>query len=116
MSIIDREQLLDNLDGDLELLRDASELLREESQIMLYEIRAALAAGDIESVHAAAHSLKGMISNFMADSVCETTMQILMINDPRFLPNAAPKLDKLSKQIELMQTEIQQILESETSK
>lgn len=67
--LIDREELLDELDGDLEFLEENLEILESSGRELLQELRAACEAGDQESVIQKAHALKGMVSNFCAVTV-----------------------------------------------
>jgi len=107
MPIIDRAQLMDHLDGDLEFLQDAHELFNEESRTMLDDLRAAIAASDLAAVQSLTHTLRGMLANFMAEPACETADQLRAagIGDAS---NAL--LDKLNNQMDSMSSEIKEIL------
>ena len=112
MSIIDSELLIEHVDGDMEFLQETFEIFCQESKTKQAELRAALNAADLEAVQSIAHSLKGMLSNFLAEPAFETAGQIESISDPHRLASAAALLDKLSSQIELTAVEIQQTIES----
>lgn len=110
MPIIDRVQLMEHVDGDLEFLQETYEIFCEDSQTMLDELRAACDAGKLESVHSLAHTMRGMLSNFMAESACETAGQLQAIDNLDALSTSSSLLDKLSDQIKTMHSEIQEIL------
>ena len=112
MPIIDPEQLIEHVDGDLEFLRETYEIFREENQTKQSNLRAAFNAADLEAVQSIAHSLKGMLSNFLAESASATANQIESIKEPQALALAGPLLDQLSRQIEMMDAEIKQTLEA----
>ncbi len=58
-------------DGDRELLDDLVETFLDGLPQQLREIEEGLAAGDLEAVHRAAHSLKGAVANFSAPAAFE---------------------------------------------
>ena len=62
----DREALLDQIDGDLEFLKETVGMLDADSPALLEEIRAAAASGDASALIKPAHTLKGMVANFHA--------------------------------------------------
>ena len=110
MSIVDRERLLDYLEGDLEFLDDSFEIFCQDSESLLGELRQAFADRDLGSVHKHAHTFKGMLSNFHADSACQTVKQIEEI-EIHELPTTTI-LEQLAKQIETIKSEIHQILQT----
>ena len=112
-TIIDRNRLMEHLEGDLELLEDAFDLFREESQSSKDRLRAAFESRDIESVHRIAHSIKGMLANFLAESACETTERIQSIADPQVLADSYELLDTLAEQMDRTLDELREILASE---
>lgn len=75
-SLVDRDMLLDRVDGDLEFLEETFELLESDGRQLVDELRAAAAAGDQESLIKKAHTLKGMVSNFCAESVQQAAAEI----------------------------------------
>jgi|GEM_PF-386869 len=58
-SPIDREEALERLGGDEELFAEVAGVFLADAPRLLNEIRAAIAAGDADGVHRAAHGLKG---------------------------------------------------------
>ena len=65
----DREALLDRVLGDTGLLNEVVELFLEDAPELLSEINEAIARGDAEGVHRAAHTLKGSASYLEAKAV-----------------------------------------------
>jgi len=103
---------MEHLEGDLEMLEAAYEIFCEESELSQAKLRAAFDAGDLDSVRANAHTLKGMLSNFMADLACQTTIQLETIEDVDALADSRSLLNILREQINEMLLEIKQILET----
>lgn len=110
MAIIDQAQLMEYVEGDLEMLEIAYEAFCEECPKTQAQLRAAFASGDLESVHSLAHSMRGMAANFMADSACQTTTKIEAIKDPAQLAASQILVDTLGLQVEQMLVELKQIL------
>ena len=115
MPIVDTEQLLDYLEGDLELLQDAFDVFCEVSQVTQTELQSAVDAADVEAVHKLAHKIRGMLSNFHAQEACDTAQEVELITDPGQLAGAQPLIDKLRGQIETVRSEITQILRSDAT-
>jgi len=67
--IFDSAAMLRNIGGDTALLEELVELFLQRYQVMLEEIRAALADGNQQAVEQAAHMLKGTASNLCASEV-----------------------------------------------
>jgi HPt (histidine-containing phosphotransfer) domain-containing protein len=61
---IDRESLLDQFAGDVDLLNDIIETFLAHSPALVAELREAVACRDARRVEYAAHSLKGSVANF----------------------------------------------------
>jgi HPt (histidine-containing phosphotransfer) domain-containing protein len=59
-----RDELLDRVDNDDDFLRETVEMLTSDGPDLLEDVRSAAAAGDAAAVARAAHTLKGMVSNF----------------------------------------------------
>lgn len=112
MQIIDIDELMDYLEGDLKLLQGAYEIFCEICQGVQTELQSAVSARDVERVHRAAHKIKGMLSNFQAHAACETAQEIELISDPEELAETQPLLDKLSSQIDAVQSEVSLILQN----
>jgi HPt (histidine-containing phosphotransfer) domain-containing protein len=67
--LVEREKLLDRFDQDMEFLAETVDVLESDGRALLDELRGASQAGDQETLTKKAHALKGMVSNFCADSV-----------------------------------------------
>ncbi|MEE8107475.1 MAG: Hpt domain-containing protein [Planctomycetota bacterium] len=72
----DRDALIDRVDGDTEFLAESVALLDEDGPPLLREIRDSASANDSERVARAAHTFKGLVSNFCADSAAEAARRV----------------------------------------
>lgn len=64
--VINRQELLNRLDNDLELLQDLIELFLEDYPARLQEIEQAVVSQNAAQLCSAAHTLKGSVGNFCA--------------------------------------------------
>ena len=62
----DDAELLERVDHDLEFLRETLQMLCDDGRSLMAEVRRAADRGDASAVGRAAHTLKGMVSNFCA--------------------------------------------------
>jgi CheY-like chemotaxis protein/HPt (histidine-containing phosphotransfer) domain-containing protein len=63
----DAAELLVRNDGNLEFLREMTEILAEDSARLLTEIQTAISTRDFQQAARGAHTLKGMVGNFCAE-------------------------------------------------
>jgi HPt (histidine-containing phosphotransfer) domain-containing protein len=92
----DRAELLETVDNDWEFLGDTVQMLAADGPALLGEIRRFGDAGDAQSVGKAAHTLKGMISNFCAPEAQASALaveQIAKSSDLSSLPSALQTLE-----------------------
>ena len=72
----DREEALTRVGGSEELLRELVELFRSECPKQMDEIRRQHAAGDLAGLARAAHTLKGSVSIFAAQTAYDAALRI----------------------------------------
>jgi len=72
----DRGELIGRVDGDLEFLAETVEMLDEERPAMMESIHDAIAAKDADALASAAHTYKGMVSNFCAMGATEAATRL----------------------------------------
>ena len=112
-NLVDREALLDRVDGDLEFLEETVELLESDGRSLVEQIKAASAAGDQEDLVRNAHMLKGMVSNFCADTVQQAAAEIEHAARRGELDGIPPKLNGLSELFERLCRETRAMLSGE---
>ena len=79
LSVLDPEVILDRVGGDVELLREITDIFLSEYPELIGEIRAAIAAGDPRRLERSAHTLKGSVSNFGATAATDAALRLEMI-------------------------------------
>jgi HPt (histidine-containing phosphotransfer) domain-containing protein len=66
--LYDRNKVLENLDGDEELLKEIAGIFLAGYRQDVERMRTALTAGDATTLHRVAHTLKGSMGNFGAQA------------------------------------------------
>jgi len=96
---VEREQLLERLGGDVELLGELVELFRYDTPPRLSQLRGALAAGDAAAFSRAAHGIKSGVSNFCVPEV--TALLAALENNGRrgSLEGAAAGVEAVTQRI-----------------
>jgi two-component system, sensor histidine kinase and response regulator len=80
---LDGARLLNRVNGDAELLAELIGLFLGECPGLLEQVRAAVAARDGDRLRAAAHALKGSVSNFDATAAFDAAVQLEQIGRAR---------------------------------
>jgi len=99
-ALFDSEEMMDRVGDDLELLEEMVEILVEESPEMLAQLRAALAAGDSETVERVGHAFKGSVANFAAPAATATAFALEQGGRNGDLAEAGALIDRLQQQYE----------------
>ena len=107
----DREEMLERLGGDTELLDDVLQVFLEECPRMLEEVRGAVHGGDPKLVHRTAHSMKGALLNISAAPAAAEASQLEELGSEERLTEVAPVLERLRQEIE----RLQQVLAEQTA-
>jgi HPt (histidine-containing phosphotransfer) domain-containing protein len=110
-NIIDREALLDRVDNDMEFLAETVEMLEEDGPDLLAQIRDAIEANDSEALSVAAHTYKGMVANFCADSTVEAALKLEMMGKDGELTGASEALAVLEGLARQLATALQELLQ-----
>ena len=71
-----RDELLDRVGGDEELMREVVGLFLEDAPRLLAELRRALSDGDAPAVYRTAHTLKGSAGNFGAQPLIDIAQRL----------------------------------------
>ena len=107
----DREEMLERLGGDTELLDDVLVVFLEECPKMLKAVRGAVDEGDPTLVRRAAHSMKGALLNISAGPAAVEAGQLEVLGSEQRLAEVAPVLERLQQEI----GRLQQVLAEQTA-
>ncbi|MBY0507797.1 MAG: Hpt domain-containing protein [Bryobacteraceae bacterium] len=106
LSLLNLALALDRVGGDQELLEEVAQLFLEDYPNSIAEIEQALANGDPRGVERGAHSLKGAVSNFGADSVVETALALELAGRQGDLSTAPEQFIRLNERLSALHEEL----------
>src|SRR5438477_10536096 len=97
--ICDLSAGLKRMGGNVSILQQLVEYYREDVPPLIDRLRAGLTANNYDEVQHAAHSIKGLVVNFDAESSNHAALQLEQMARSRDLTKAAEALDNLEKEI-----------------
>jgi len=100
--IINRQDAVERLGGDEEMLTEFLGMLLEQAQTMLPEIAQAIEANDASGVEQAGHSLKGAAASLGAERMRHAAYAIEIIGRSGNLEQAGQALGYLQEQVTLL--------------
>lgn len=107
----DKDELLEELDGDHEFLEESLEALGEDAPPLLAELQRGVEGADGESIRKAAHTLKSMVGNFCAQPAFDAALRMEQIGAAGDLDQAPQAFETLSREVERLQSALQELLE-----
>ena len=99
LSAYDLDGSLIRLGGDMALFRKLVDFFFEDAPPMLERIRQSIATGNAAHLERAAHSLKGLSSNFGAEPTVQAARQVEEFGRAGDLHGAARLLPELESQV-----------------
>jgi len=109
--VLDARRLLDRLDGDVEFLRRIAELYFNVCSTQLSRIRESVACRDSMALQAAAHKLKGSVSNLNAKATFEAARKLEGIAETGDMAAADDALVTLEKEVSRLNTRLTRLVE-----
>jgi PAS domain S-box-containing protein len=74
--IFDRAELMNRVEGDVELLQELLDLFRDSCPRQLVDLQEAIARRDSQTVERVAHSIKGSVGNFAARGAAAAALRL----------------------------------------
>jgi len=99
-------ELLERLDNDIGFLAETVEMLATDGRELIVQIRQALSGADAPRLGSAAHTLKGMVSNFCAPQVQADAFDLERIGKSGDLAAAAPVVGKVEREVDALIVEL----------
>ncbi len=109
----DLDAALARVGGDLDLLKGIAAIFLEECPEALAAIRRAIEAGDARALAAAAHSLKGSVSNFGARAAHDAALRLEQMGRAGDLSDAGGVLAQLERALEELNARLSRMLSAE---
>ena len=97
--VFDLSALRDRVEEDLELLAEMVDLFLETSPKLVADIESAVAAGDVEMLGVASHTLKGVLRNMCARSSADAALELETIGRRGDLAPANQSLGALKHEL-----------------
>lgn len=113
--IVDREELMERIDNDLEFLAETVEMFREDYPELLTQIHNGIDQHDSNAVAIAAHTLKGLVGNFAATPAADAAFELEKIARLGNLDQANTALVDLQREIQRLEQELVAILQGNQS-
>jgi two-component system sensor histidine kinase/response regulator len=107
---LDRDEILERMEGDVELLEEIIQLFLEDCPRLLAQIRESLDAGDGPSLRLAAHAMKGSLSNFGASSTVALAFELETMGKNGEMTGAAPVYSSLVTALERLQPAMENLV------
>jgi HPt (histidine-containing phosphotransfer) domain-containing protein len=101
--IIDRAEIMERVDGDVELLAEIVELFLSDCPRLLSEIREAIERRDSKALERAAHALKGSVSNFAATAAFEAALRLENIGSNGDMAHAEEAYAALEEEVKYLE-------------
>lgn len=98
--IFDREQAMQNVGGDPEILAEIIALFHEDAPRLMAQVRQAVAEKEPIEVQRAAHALKGTIGCLGRNRACRTAGELEALGAERKMDEARSVLQSLENEME----------------
>ena len=108
---LDKQELLEELDGDREFLEESVEMLGSDAPNLLKQIHQALDRGDAEAVRIGAHTIKSMVGNFFAQPAFQAAFDVEKLGRSGDLTTCTASLVSLETEISRLQMELRKVLD-----
>jgi two-component system sensor histidine kinase/response regulator len=106
----DRADLMERLDGDLELISELVQIFLEDAPQLVEELGTAIARGDATQVNRSAHSLKGSASNFSAGPVVASASRLEQIGKLGDLSLAEAEFETLEANLRALEQDLKALV------
>jgi len=105
--IINRKELSERIDGDMDLFNEIAGLFFVDSVELLERIENAVKKSDPEELRKASHALKGAVANFSAPEAVDAALTMEKIARNREMEKAEETLLRLKKEISALKDAIE---------
>jgi HPt (histidine-containing phosphotransfer) domain-containing protein len=102
----DETELLARVDNDTAFLAETVDMLTSDGPPLLDQLRRALATGDAPAVGRAAHSIKGMVSNFCAAGAHAAALRVEQFGKSGDLAAAPAAVQTLHEDLDSLTREL----------
>jgi len=111
---LDNEMLLKAFDGDWSFLKEVVEVFLSDYPRLLDDLRRAFEQNDSDTLMRAAHSLKGMLKNFQAETAAEVAVELEKKGQAESFDGVPEVIDDLAGQIADVDKTLRGILDQQS--
>ena len=104
--VLDRDDLWERVDGDIELFEHARELFLRDAPTLVQKIQQTIASGEANSLASAVHEFKGMAVNLSAGTVAKAARKLELISRGDSLGGASNACDELARELDRFYREL----------
>jgi len=112
LAVLDRAIALSRVGGDAELLQEMAQIFLEEYPSQLNVLRAAVQARDAKALERSAHSLKGSVGNFGAESAHQAALALEMMGRQGNLDHLEDAFRRLESALSALKPEMECLAQS----
>jgi CheY-like chemotaxis protein len=98
--VVDVDGALERMGGDEQLFRDIVGMFFEDTVGLMAQVRRAIPAGNARELERGAHSIKGLLSTFGADTAVAVAQRLEQIGRSGALADAEPAVSTLEGELE----------------
>ncbi len=113
--LLDEEDLLTRVGGDEELLRELFVLFQEDYPLLLSKLRHAVEQKEWTEMRETAHSIKGSVANFAADSAVEMALKLETAEIGDDTHHVEETVDRLENELKLLCRILENVIAGFTS-
>src|SRR5688500_10675614 len=110
----DENELLDRVDNDWDFLAETVQMLEGDGRALVREMRRAAGSGDAPAVGRAAHTLKGMVSNFCSPAAHASALAVEQLGKGGDLSPAPPALDAVERDLNALIADLNEFVSTRT--
>ena len=107
--IINREELRERLDNDMELFIELVDIFVTDSSKLIKNIGDAIKKSDSDSIGKTAHTLKGAVSNFSAVKAYESALSLEKIGKNNEIDKAPDAFEILKTEVETLKKALEEL-------
>jgi CheY-like chemotaxis protein/HPt (histidine-containing phosphotransfer) domain-containing protein len=107
---LNADGLIRSFENDRQLFQELVEIFLNDAPQMLNALRDSLKSADAKTFKRTAHSLKGMLRNFQAESAAETAFELEQIGDQGKLESADQIVDSLAAQLDEVSRKLKEVV------
>ena len=107
--VLDRNELMERVDNDQELLQELIELFVEDYPGLMKGIHDSIVQSDAEGLKVAAHTLKGAVGNFCAAAAFDAAFALEASGASGNLDNGSEQYALLEKEMDRVVAALQQL-------